>query len=124
MCLWAYVYLVAAHTSEDKMDYLKVGGGGLEGSAARNMEDNQLTLTSVISGNLALYEVRHHYLHVWGCLETRLSRETNWALSSIGLHCEVAIVTDYSAASCLTGSTELIEAVSSHLWQTITVCIR
>ncbi len=39
----------------DKMDFLKVGGRG--GDDSKNIEANQLTVTSAISGNLALYEV-------------------------------------------------------------------
>lgn len=38
----------------EKMDYLTVGGQVDD----RNVDANQLTVTSVISGNLALYEVR------------------------------------------------------------------
>lgn len=37
-----------------KMDYLTVGNAA---EASKNVERNQLTVTSVVSGNLALYEV-------------------------------------------------------------------
>lgn len=42
------------HSSGDvlKMDFLTVGGSSLT-----NVDSNQLTVTSVASGNLALYEV-------------------------------------------------------------------
>ena len=39
------------------MDYLTVSGGRI-GSEDKNVERNQATITSVMSGNLALYEVR------------------------------------------------------------------
>jgi len=39
------------------MDYLTVGGKEEEEITAKNVEANQLTVTSAISGNLALYEV-------------------------------------------------------------------